>query len=102
MLITAERDGVAQFWRYHRDQQVENPLWVDYETFWRPILRTGTRMRGQEDAEKDNLVESQQCPIKIEKKMENDLKNMFYYRKNSEIIGKILKIHDFEIKHDFE
>ena len=36
------------------------------------------------------------------KKIWKIIKNMFYYRKNSEILGKILKIHDFEIKHDFE
>ena len=77
MLIAAEREGLAQFWRYHRDQRVENPLWVDYETIWRPILRTDTWTLEQ----KDNLVESQQSPIKIEKKNEKSLKIGFIIEK---------------------
>ena len=34
MLFTAERDGFAQFYRYHRDQQVENPLRADSHIVW--------------------------------------------------------------------
>ena len=34
MLFTAERDGFAQFYRYHRDQQVENPLRADSHSVW--------------------------------------------------------------------
>jgi len=34
MLVATERDILAEFWRYHRDQRVKYPLWRDCEGIW--------------------------------------------------------------------
>ena len=38
MLVATERDILAEFWRYHRDQRVKYPLWGDCEAIWRKFF----------------------------------------------------------------